>query len=311
MSSPVVVVGAGMSGLVTARRLADRGRDVVVLEQLARAGGRLSTVELAGARLDDAVQFFQTTDPQAVAAVAPWLEGRLIEEWCWGLGPEPSDRPWYIGHGGMSAFASRLADGLTVRLGVAVHRISAASPSWRVEWPGGGMDATAVVVTPPLPSAVGLVDAAPELAAVEYRPALAVLAVLDRPSSLAAPGAAIGEGETSRWIADNALKGVSPVPALTIHPTHDWTATWFHRRDDEIVDSVVEDAAPYLGGASVVTSAVRRWRYGNPVQPADGPIEAIGGPGPLVFAGDGFAPLVEGAILSGEAAARVVDEMLG
>lgn len=44
----VIVIGAGLSGLVAARRLAERGREVLVLEARNRVGGRISNV-----RLDD------------------------------------------------------------------------------------------------------------------------------------------------------------------------------------------------------------------------------------------------------------------
>ncbi|MEM7286069.1 MAG: NAD(P)/FAD-dependent oxidoreductase [Actinomycetota bacterium] len=52
-TGPVIVVGAGAAGLAAARVLRDHGREVVVLEGRARIGGRTSTVEVEGARVDE------------------------------------------------------------------------------------------------------------------------------------------------------------------------------------------------------------------------------------------------------------------
>lgn len=49
---PIVVVGAGLSGLVAANLLRDRGHDVVVLDGATQAGGRARTDEIDGARLN-------------------------------------------------------------------------------------------------------------------------------------------------------------------------------------------------------------------------------------------------------------------
>jgi putrescine oxidase len=48
IEADVVVVGAGVAGLATARRLVAEGRDVVVLEARDRVGGRLWNTELGG-----------------------------------------------------------------------------------------------------------------------------------------------------------------------------------------------------------------------------------------------------------------------
>jgi 1-hydroxycarotenoid 3,4-desaturase len=51
-SQRVVVVGAGIGGLVCALELAARGLDVLVLERAAAPGGKMRQVEVAGARMD-------------------------------------------------------------------------------------------------------------------------------------------------------------------------------------------------------------------------------------------------------------------
>lgn len=66
----VVVVGAGLAGLVAARRLAEGGRDVHVLEASDGVGGRVRTDTVEGFRLDRGFQVLLTAYP----AVRRWLD---------------------------------------------------------------------------------------------------------------------------------------------------------------------------------------------------------------------------------------------
>ena len=52
MSDKVVVVGAGMGGLVSALLLAQRGVDVTVVESSSVTGGKIHTTEVAGVHID-------------------------------------------------------------------------------------------------------------------------------------------------------------------------------------------------------------------------------------------------------------------
>jgi len=56
--SRVIVIGAGVGGLATAARLAVRGHDVTVLEQSARAGGKLHTYRRDGFAFDTGPSLF-------------------------------------------------------------------------------------------------------------------------------------------------------------------------------------------------------------------------------------------------------------
>jgi monoamine oxidase len=64
-STDVVVVGAGLSGLVAARQVAARSRKVVVLEARDRVGGRTYTVPFAGAPIDLGGQWLGPTQDRA------------------------------------------------------------------------------------------------------------------------------------------------------------------------------------------------------------------------------------------------------
>jgi oxygen-dependent protoporphyrinogen oxidase len=73
----VVVVGAGVSGLAAAHRLAGLGAEVVVVDGARRAGGKLRTVELAGGPAEAGADAFLTADPQGGPSAAVMLAGDL------------------------------------------------------------------------------------------------------------------------------------------------------------------------------------------------------------------------------------------
>ena len=65
----VVIVGAGIAGLVAARELAASGVDVRVVDKGRSVGGRLATRRIGDARLDHGAQFFTVRTPAFRARV--------------------------------------------------------------------------------------------------------------------------------------------------------------------------------------------------------------------------------------------------
>lgn len=74
-TADVVVVGAGLAGLVAALRLVEDGRDVVVLEASDGVGGRVRTDEVDGFLLDRGFQVLLTAYP----AVRRWLDADALD----------------------------------------------------------------------------------------------------------------------------------------------------------------------------------------------------------------------------------------
>ena len=66
-SKPVVVIGAGLSGLCCARHLLKHNIDVLVLEAQDDVGGRVRTDHVDGFQLDRGFQVLQTAYPEAAA----------------------------------------------------------------------------------------------------------------------------------------------------------------------------------------------------------------------------------------------------
>jgi renalase len=298
----VVVVGAGLSGLVAARTLTDAGVDVVVLDKARGVGGRLATRRIGDARFDHGAQFFTVRGDEFRRLVEAAIADGVVEEWCRGFG-EPDGYPRYRGSGGMTGFAKWLARGLDVRTGVRVTDMT--------RYP-----ADAYVVTAPVPQALALLawsgmlpepDLADRLGAFTYNATLALLAVLDRDPELPQPGAVQQpDHPLFTFIADNRAKGVSAKPAVTFHVGDAASRSRWHQTDGALLEALIADAAPWLGGAHVVEAQLMRWRYAGPAVPWPASHVVVREePHRVVLAGDAFdGPKVEGAFRSGLAAAR-------
>lgn len=324
----VVIVGAGLAGLLAGRTLADHGHDVLLLDKGRSVGGRLATRRIEApdgrlARLDHGAQFFTVRSERFDALVRSWRSHGWVREWCRGFGPDADGHPRYVVNGGMNALAKHLAQGLHVRTSTLVFAIRPAASTedgiWRVGLDDGtSLAADALIVTSPLPQTFALtvsaeVELPGPLVRTEYDRTLALLAVLDRPGAVPAPGGLQFPDATFSWIGDNAAKGLSDTPALTFHARSDWSEHHWDTDRDEVRDLLHEAARPWLGGASIVASQVKRWRFATPrtIWPEPcliaGPGCAVDACGPLVLAGDAFGgPKVEGAALSGLAAAEAL-----
>jgi renalase len=310
----VVVVGAGLSGLVAARRLRAAGDDVVVLDKGSAVGGRLATAQLGPARLDTGAQFFTVRSEAFAAMVDPWLRSGLVYEWTRGFQDPPDGYPRYAVRNGMAALATHLADGLDVRLDTFVFAIRPGPGRWHVVVDDGSVvTADALVVACPVPQSASLLMtsglAVPEeLRRTDYDRTIALLTVLKGAGAVPEPGGVQQADDTFSFVADNRRKGISDVPATTFHVAADLSRDHWDDPPAALAAWLLAAARPWLGGAEVVASHVKRWRFATPQRMWPDPCwSSADGVAPVAMAGDAFAgPKVEGAALSGLAAAEAV-----
>ncbi len=308
----VIIVGAGLAGLMAARELAATGHEVTVLDKGRSPGGRLATRRMAGARLDHGAQFFTVRSHEFRTHVDRWTAEGVVHEWCRGFG-EQDGHPRYVGTGGMNSIAKHLASGLDVRCNQLVFSIRRDGDKWQVQTDDAvDHPADAVILTAPVPQSFSLlfgagIEMPEELRGTDYDRTLGLLAVLDSDDhAVPAPGGVQNPDGTFQFIGDNRAKGVSDVPALTFHFSPAFSAERFDNDPDALHQELLETARPWLGDAGIVESQVKKWRFAIPRRVWPEPCWTVPGTR-LVLAGDSCAgPKVEGAALSGLAAARAV-----
>lgn len=345
-----VVVGAGIAGLCAARELVAAGRSVLVLDKGRGLGGRMATRRLGSAVCDHGAQFFTVRGRAFGGIVSEAHAAGSAVEWCRGFsragsladGHDGDGHPRWRGTKAMTDLPKWLAATLgggqaagrcTIRTAAQVTAVAAAEGSVRITLQGDEtLVAAGAVLTPPVPQTLDLLAAggvtaaaAPPadaaalaaLATVAYDPCFALLLVLDRPSRVPAPGGIqfdAADGGPIAWIADNQKKGISPVPALTIHADAAFSRRHFDTPPDEVMAALVDHARPWIDGdpaTAVIEKSLHRWKFALPTTILPEPVVAVSHAPPIACCGDAFAgPRVEGAASSGLAAGRWLARVL-
>lgn len=313
-----IILGAGLAGLSAARKLRAHGHETAIFDKGRGVGGRLATRRMGEARLDHGAQFFTTRGEQFTDMVAQAVDAGAVAEWCRGFA-EHDGYPRYRGATGMTSLAKWLAADLDVTLGIEIDRIETGDGQVRFVDHSGTIVAEAdqAVVTAPIPQMLNLFDRGnvradadldTALRATNYFATLALLAVVEGEPHVAEPGGMQFETGPFTFIADNQRKGISPVRALTFHAEHDYSLRRFDDDPDQVHAELLQQAAPWLGTATVVESQLKKWRYAGPVIPLPEATYVLASGGArIALAGDAFAgPKVEGAFNSGYAAAEAL-----
>jgi len=329
----ILIVGAGLSGLMAALQLQGHGKQVTLIDKGQTTGGRLATRPIGPGLADTGAQFFTVRDPLFQKYVEEWQRADLVYVWSTGwsdgslVGGNVHDGyPRYAVRGGMNALASHLTQQLTdqgaaIHTGQRVTAIKQAAAGWvATEETGNVYGADALVLTPPVPQSLALLAAGnvtlttgdrAALERIAYAPCLCGLFWLEGPVDLPDPGAIQRPGADLAWVADNQRKGISPTATLiTIHAGPTYSADHYDTPDEELLATFQASLQPFLRNKVTVQAAqIKRWRYALPTVTHPARYLQVANVPTLYFGGDAFGgPRVEGAALSGLAMARALFE---
>jgi predicted NAD/FAD-dependent oxidoreductase len=322
----VLVVGAGLSGLLAANVLLEADKSVIVVEKARGVGGRLATWRLGPGRGDYGAQFFTVREAAFQKYVDQWQQAGLVFEWSRGwadgsaVGTNQGDGyPRYAISGGMTAVPKQLATTLSLHNQAKLTKISVLGDGWEVLVEDGRSYQTgALLLTPPVPQSLALLAAGEVLLAEEdraalekvaYAPCLAGLFWVEGGVSLPEPGASQRPEADVSWLANNQRKGISPeAQILTAHANPIVSKLWYEAPKEELVGLFMRELRPFLSKtATVKAHHIHKWRYALPTALHPERTLLAAGLPPLAFAGDAFnGPRVEGAALSGLAAANAL-----
>lgn len=317
-----IIVGAGISGLVAARKMQDNEIDVTILEKSASVGGRMATRKSEKAIFDHGAQYATTRERVFREMVEGWCAQKLVKPWY--RGPLGNQR--YVGVEGMATIAQYLAKGLKIELQETVTKVTFAKGKWTVTSLNAQNKSTQrsaefLILTSPVPQSLDLLDASKielpydeeeELRKIKYTKCITVMAQLKSSAGLPNPGAMDLNHPVLRWIGDNSVKGVSRVDgSVTLNSSTKFAETHWDSPDEIRIPLLLQAAKPFLK-ADVESATSHRWGYSEPTrlywekQPfrknyfLDDSMH-------LGMCGDGFAGgRIEAAAMSGLALAEVL-----
>jgi hypothetical protein len=329
IKTDVLIVGAGLSGLMAANELSRRGLGVLLVDKGRSVGGRLATRRIGAGVADHGAQFFTVRAEAFSNYVEQWLADGLVYEWSRGwndgsLAYTRDGHPRYAVHGGVNNLAQHLAGGLDARVKVRITDLKPTSDGWLAQDEAGNMyQAGAALLTPPVPQALALLDAGQvrltaadrgALEKLDYAPCLTGLFWLEGDDSgMPPPGAVQRFKSNLSWIADNQRKGISPdAVIITAQASATYSRQLWDLPDERVLAAFKVDLLPFLvEEPTFVEAQLKRWRYSMPITLHIEPCLLAEGLAPLAFAGDAFHQArVEGAALSGLAAADALAQRL-
>ncbi|MGH1347883.1 MAG: NAD(P)/FAD-dependent oxidoreductase [Nannocystales bacterium] len=276
MKADVAIVGAGLAGILCARRLVAAGLTVVLFDKGRKPGGRLSTRRAETTRFDHGAPLFTARSPRFQAVVQGWAAEGFVARWegrFWRVGADATRTVWrpsaWVGTPSMSSIPAALAAGLNVRTRVRVGSIARAGGEWALRDEDGAALGIfgAVIVNTPSGQAAPLLGDAPTLQeaarAVSMAPCWSVMVVPEQPWSPGFDAAEFERGPVFRAFSQASKPGRDATPGWVLHARSEWSQAQWESNPEAVIEALLRsmEAASGLSFGPVRHAKAHRWQY--------------------------------------------------
>lgn len=332
----IVIVGAGISGLVCAQQLHQVGYKVLVVEKSRGLGGRVATRRLHETCADLGTCYLNPKDELLQRFVELLVQQNILQIWTDTTYEFDASlqqltvrrrSPIYTASKGMSAIARFLAVGLEIQLNQRVVGISTVADNWCLQLEATNattqITAKAVVVAIPAPQALTLLEPIAvlptflaNLRSVEFASCISVIAGYPSvQSNFDWQAVTVVDDDNLAWIGlDSSKRAEKRSPVFVLHSSAQFARNYLETTDlqpigQQLLNRAAEYLLPWLKTPEWMQ--VHRWRYAFPTSPLIDTCLKANTPQPLVCCGDWCGGnLVTGAMQSGISAAEQINRQM-
>lgn len=250
---PIVVIGAGLAGAISARILADHGFDVVVLDKGRRVGGRCSRRRIDDVTLTHGASQLDHWPSWMTSWADVELEQRRVTPA--NNGHRLLDGPETVAH---------WLEGIDVMTSTTVSRIERDGDTWRIfSEDGDHWQASGIIATAPLPQLHRMLPHAPDTwSSSTYEPTWTLVIAQSKPPS----------ADLVNRLESLGLK-VEPSnhqQGMVVHFPTEWSREHLELEPVEVIQAFMDMLGKddtNFGWVKAASIQAQRWRYGRAVKP--------------------------------------------
>jgi len=311
----VAVVGAGLAGLVCAAALARSGVDVTVFDKGRFPGGRL-----ASRRRD---QYFTARDISFRNFLSPLVRQKKVQKWQGKfarsnggiLEADLLRHPRYVGVPLMRALAEHLSSSLQCLMSHKVSEVAKKNGKWLVRGTKEGESEKLfasenydyLVLNMP-PAQAAALHPHPQLDKAGLLPCIALLLAFEKEVPIRFDGIILDDPLLSWAARDSSKPGRGNGERWMLHASAAWSCEHMEDNAELLASSITArfSAAFNVDLPEIIFSKVHKWKYALPNMLLESGC-IIDEQAAVIYCGDWCqAPRVEGAFLSGTAAAEEI-----